>query len=97
MRLPKNLFTGTYVKPKISDTIIRGGRTIQLLNTPVYRCKRSDNSLGYQVLKRFFDIVLSLIAIIISSPILLFTAIAIRAYDGGDDRNCSCRSLLDRL
>ena len=72
-----------YVKPKISDTIIRGGRTIQLLNTPVYRCKRSDNSLGYQVLKRFFDIVLSIIAIIISSPILLVTAIAIKAYDGG--------------
>lgn len=72
-----------YVKPKISDTIIRGGRTIQLMNVPVYRCKRSDNSLGYQVLKRFFDVVLSLIAIIISSPILLFTAIAIKAYDGG--------------
>ena len=73
-----------YVKPKISDTIIRGGRTIQLMNVPVYRCKRSDNSLGYQVLKRFFDVTLSLIAIIISSPVTLITAIAIKAYDGGD-------------
>ena len=72
-----------YVKPKISDTIIRGGRTIQLMNVPVYRCKRSDNSIAYQVLKRFFDIVLSLIAIVISSPVLLVTAIAIKAYDGG--------------
>ncbi len=73
-----------YVKPKISDTIIRGGKTIQLMNVPVYRCKRSDASLIYQWTKRFFDILLSLIAIIISSPFMILTAIAIKAYDGGD-------------
>lgn len=73
-----------YVKPKISDTIIRGGRTIQLLNVPVYRCKRSDASAIYLMVKRFFDIVLSLIAIIISSPFMIATAIAIKAYDKGD-------------
>lgn len=72
-----------YVKPKISDTIIRGGRTIQLLNVPVYRCRRSDASLIYLVAKRFFDIVLSLIAIIISLPFTIATAIAVKAYDGG--------------
>lgn len=74
-----------YVKPKISDTIIRGGRTIQLMNVPVYRCKRADDSnLVFYFVKRFADIVLSLIAIIISSPFMLVTAIAIKAYDGGD-------------
>ena len=73
-----------YVKPKISDTNIRGGKTIQLLNIPVYRCKRKDNSgLLYQYVKRFFDIVLSLIAIVIASPFMLATAIAIKAYDRG--------------
>ncbi len=72
-----------YVKPKISDTIIRGGRTIQLLNVPVYRCKRSDSSLIYLFIKRAADIVLSLVAIVISSPFLAVTAIAIKAYDGG--------------
>ncbi len=74
-----------YVKPKISDTIIRGGRTIQLMNIPVYRCKRADNSnLVYHLVKRIFDVILSFIAIIISSPIMLATAIAIKCYDGGD-------------
>ncbi|MBQ8502855.1 MAG: sugar transferase [Clostridia bacterium] len=73
-----------YVKPKISDTIIRGGKTIQLMNVPVYRCKRSEGSLIYQWTKRFLDILLSLIAIIISSPFMIVTAIAIKAYDGGD-------------
>lgn len=72
-----------YVKPKISDTIIRGGRTIQLMNVPVYRCKRNDASLVYQSVKRTLDIVLSLIAIVISSPFMIATAIAIKAYDGG--------------
>ena len=43
-----------YIKPKISDTIIRGGKTIQLMNIPVYRCKRSEGSLLYQWTKRFF-------------------------------------------
>ncbi len=74
-----------YVKPKISDTIIRGGRTIQLMNVPVYRCKRADDSnLVFRVVKRGVDIVLSLIAIIISSPFMAATAIAIKSYDGGD-------------
>lgn len=71
-----------YVKPKISDAILRGGRTIQLLNVPVYRCKRSNTSLAYSALKRAFDIVFSLFCIVISSPIMLGTAIAIKKNDG---------------
>ena len=73
-----------YVKPKISDTIIRGGRTIQLLNVPVYCCRRRDASALYTLVKRFFDVVLSLIAILIASPVMIATAIAIKSYDGGD-------------
>ncbi len=72
-----------YVKPKISDTILRGGKTIQMMNVPVYRCKRSDASIIYLFVKRIFDIVLSLIAIVISSPFMLGTAAAIKAYDRG--------------
>lgn len=72
-----------YVKPKISDTIIRGGRTIQLVNIPVYRCKRSDSSLMYQVVKRAADIVFSLAALIVLSPLMLIVALAIKSEDHG--------------
>ena len=72
-----------YIKPKISDTIIRGGKTIQMMNVPVYRCKRGDTGLIYLALKRVMDVVLSLIAIVISSPFMLSTAAAIKLYDGG--------------
>lgn len=72
-----------YVKPKISDTIIRGSRTIQILNTPVYRCARAGNAFLYLFVKRIIDIVFSLAAIIISSPFMLITAAAIKLYDRG--------------
>ncbi|MCM1543887.1 MAG: exopolysaccharide biosynthesis polyprenyl glycosylphosphotransferase [Ruminococcus sp.] len=72
-----------YIKPKISDTIIRGGRTIQLMNVPVYRCKRSDNSLAYQFGKRAADIIISAIGIVVLSPIMLITALAIKLEDHG--------------
>ncbi|MGN1195671.1 MAG: sugar transferase, partial [Acutalibacteraceae bacterium] len=72
-----------YVKPKISDTIIRGGRTIQLMNVPVYRCKRSDSSLIYQLGKRAADIAFSLIALVVLSPLMLIVALAIKAEDSG--------------
>lgn len=72
-----------YVKPKISDTILRGGKTIQMMNVPVYRCKRSNASLIYLFIKRTADIVLSLIAIVLSAFFMLGTALAIKLYDGG--------------
>ena len=72
-----------YIKPKISDTIIRGGKTIQLMDVPVYRCKRSNSSLLYKVMKRCMDIVLSAIAIVIASPVMALTAIAIKLDDHG--------------
>lgn len=72
-----------YIKPKISDTIIRGGRTIQLMNIPVYRCKRSDASLIYSLIKRLGDIVISAVGLVVLSPIMLITALCIKAEDGG--------------
>lgn len=72
-----------YIKPKISDTIIRGGKTIQLLNVPVYRCTRSNPKLFYVVGKRAFDIIIASVGLVVLSPIMLVTAIAIKAYDKG--------------
>lgn len=72
-----------YVKPKISDTIIRGSRTVQILNIPIYRCARAGNSFLYLVLKRIMDIAFALFFIIITSPIMLGVAAAIKLHDGG--------------
>ena len=37
----------------------------------------------YEVVKRVFDIIFSIIGLVIASPIMLITAIAIKAEDGG--------------
>lgn len=39
---------------------------------------------GYELVKRFFDIVLSLCALVVLSPVFLIVAIAIKREDGGD-------------
>ena len=41
-----------------------------------------NHSLAYRFVKRFFDIVLSLLALVVLSPIFLITAIAIKKEDG---------------
>ncbi len=40
--------------------------------------------LGYEFTKRLFDIVASLCALVVLSPVLLIVAIAVKAQDGGD-------------
>lgn len=72
-----------YVKPKISDTIIRGSRTVQILNIPVYRCARAGNSFLYLAVKRVIDIIFSLFFIVLTSPLMLITAAAIKLNDKG--------------
>lgn len=72
-----------YIKPKISDTILGGATVIQLMNIPVFRCKRSDVSLAYSFIKRSADIVFSLCALILLSPLMIVIALAIKLDDGG--------------
>lgn len=72
-----------YIKPKISDTIIRGGKTVQLLNVPVYRCTRSNPKLFFTAIKRTFDILLSLVSIVLFSLPMAVIALAIKAEDSG--------------
>ena len=72
-----------YISPKISDIIIRGGTDINLFDSPLILCRNSGLSFEQRLFKRIFDVVLSLIAIIILSPVMLLIAIAIKIDDGG--------------
>ncbi len=73
----------TYVTPKISDIIIRGSEELHILDTPLLVSRNFGIKMEQRILKRMFDIFVSLVAIILFSPFFLFTAIAIKAYDGG--------------
>lgn len=79
------IFNGISVfsTPKINDLIMPGAKKIQLPDQPVQNTNRYSPSSLYLAEKRAMDIVLSLIALIVLSPVMLVTAVAIKATDGG--------------
>ena len=72
-----------YFIPKLSDVIIRSSDEINLFDTPLFLCRNQGMGLFRRFIKRFCDVLFSGIALIVLSPIMLVTAIAIKAYDGG--------------
>lgn len=72
-----------YVMPKISDIILNGSQTLHLFDTPLLLTKSTPMEPEQIVIKRIFDILFALIILIVTSPIMLITAIAIKLYDGG--------------
>ena len=73
----------TYVTPKISDIMIRGGDAIHLFDTPLILSRNHGLNIEQMVLKRIMDIVLSLLALVILSPFMLISALIIKCYDKG--------------
>ena len=72
-----------YFTPKISDILVKASDEVNLFDTPLYLCKNVGMDGVSAAIKRIGDIIISGIGIILSSPIMLITAIAIHAYDGG--------------
>ncbi len=73
----------TYVTPKISDIMIRGGDAIHLFDTPLILSRNHGLSIEQTILKRLMDIVFSLMALIILSPFMIISALIIKLYDRG--------------
>lgn len=73
----------TYITPKLSDIIITGAEKIHLFDTPLMLARNQGMTIEQRFLKRAMDIVLSIITIIITSPMFLLIAACIKFYDGG--------------
>ena len=69
--------------PHVGDIILMGGHHVQAFSVPLISIQRINDYPEYLAVKRFFDIVISLLMIVLTSPIMLFTALAIRLQDGG--------------
>lgn len=67
----------------IADINVRGCEVSTFFDTPFLRNRRTDVVWYYPIVKRLADIVLSLVALIIASPFMIITAIAIKIEDGG--------------
>ncbi len=73
----------TYLLPDITDIILNNGYEIQISDTPVIMSRNRGLTTEQALVKRFFDILISAVGIIILSPLMFFIAVAIKIDDGG--------------
>ena len=72
-----------YFMPKISDVLVKSAEQLNVFDTPIFLIREYELTVGQRFVKRLIDLICSLILIIIASPFMLLTAIAVKAYDGG--------------
>ena len=82
-----------YIVPKISDIIIRSASDITYFDSPIMSCLSTGLTLEQRAVKRFLDITLSSIALIICIPIFIIVPILIKLDSPGPafykQRRCS--------
>lgn len=72
-----------YVIPRVGDVLMSGATQVHLFHLPMLRIGRYEPNPEYLFFKRLFDLVMSVTGIVILSPIMLLTALAIKLYDRG--------------
>lgn len=72
-----------YMIPRIGDVLMSGAKKMHMFHLPMLRAGRYNPAPEYLFIKRVFDMVISCAAIVVLSPIMLITAIAIKVSDGG--------------
>lgn len=72
-----------YVVPKITDVIMMGAEELHVFDTPLLLTREYNLTMEQRFVKRAIDIVCSALLLLITSPIMLITAAAIKLYDKG--------------
>lgn len=70
--------------PSITDMLLASSNILHIVDTPILKINKFGPTQVEKIFKRLIDIVGSLILIILTSPIMLGVAIAIKIQDGGD-------------
>src|SRR5699024_10573502 len=84
-----------FVLPRVGDLMMDAARPTHMFHLSVLKVGRSMASPEYLFVKRAMDIVLSLIALLITSPFFLVISAAIKATDGGPVFYKQCRLTKD--
>lgn len=84
-----------YMLPRIGDVLISSAKPLHLFHLPILQVTRYEPAPEYLLIKRLFDVVVSGLALIVLSPVMLGFAIAIKAYDGGPVFYKQCRLTQD--
>lgn len=72
-----------YAIPKISDILIRTSTELNLFDTPLILSRNTGLKIEQRIIKRLIDIMFSAVGLLLSSPIFLLIAIAIKCTDKG--------------
>ncbi len=72
-----------YVMPKISDVILVGAEELHIFDTPILLSREYSLSMEQRFIKRTIDIIGAVILLLITSPLMLLTALAVKLYDRG--------------
>ena len=72
-----------YMMPKISDVLVKGADQLHMFDTPVYLTREYALKIEQRLAKRMIDLICSLFLLVVASPFMLVTAVAIKAYDKG--------------
>lgn len=72
-----------YIMPHISDVILKGSDMLNLFDTPIFLTREYVLTMDQRFFKRMIDLVCAIILAVVTSPIMLVTAIVVKLYDGG--------------
>ncbi len=72
-----------YMTPKISDILVRSAEDINLFDTPLIMARNGQMSIEQALFKRSMDIAFAGAACLVSFPLILATAVAVKLQDGG--------------
>lgn len=70
--------------PSITDMLLASSNILHIVDTPILKINKFGPTQVERIFKRMIDILGSLVLIILTSPIMLGVAIAIKIQDGGD-------------
>lgn len=79
-----------YLIPRIGDVLMSGAQRMHMFHLPMLRVERYAPNPEYVFIKRAFDILVSGVALVVLSPLMLAVALAIRS-DGGPALYKQCR------
>jgi len=71
-----------FVLPAISDVLLNGSHIVNVFDMPLFFCDSTGLPVGAHIAKRILDIVVSIVGIVIVSPIMLIVALLVKR-DGG--------------
>lgn len=72
-----------YCVPKISDVMVRSAESIHLMDTTLLLFRNMGLTADQKWLKRLFDFVTALLALVLAAPLMLAIALCIKLHDGG--------------